>query len=173
MQKFLENVSHTTKARPYSFHTTVQSEAMEQLLYVHWHPEIEIIYVESGAMELHIENNSYPLRQGEFVIIPAARIHYGKRLDGSACTFRAFLFSPNYLLDVQSFPYLKKYISPFLSSGKSTIVPVSRGCEEYSDFADLLAELFSFAAMPPESCELKLHGVLLLLWQKLALFSFF
>lgn len=167
MQKLLENVSHTTKSRPYSFHTTVQTEAMEQLLYVHWHPEIEFIYVESGAMELHIENNSYPLRQGEFVIIPAARIHYGKSLGGSACTFRAFLFSPNYLLNVQSFPYLKKYISPFLSSGKGTTIHVSRGCEDYFGFEGLVTELFSLETLPPESCELKLHGVLLLLWQKL------
>ncbi len=167
MKNYLENVDHTTQARPYSFHRTEILAARELLLYVHYHPEIELLYVEKGCMELFVENKSLFLSEGEFVVIPASQIHYAKSVEEQPCTFRAFLFSPNYLLDVRSFPYLQKYMTPFLTKHPEEIAAILKTATDYLEYQGIIKRLFACAPYAPEKCELKLHGILLELWQLL------
>ena len=50
-KELLENVKHFTKARPFSIHKTEIGADSTNALYVHYHPEMEFIYLDEGSMK--------------------------------------------------------------------------------------------------------------------------
>lgn len=54
----------------------------------HWHPEHEILYVQSGSLCLRLNDTAYDLHGGDVVFIPGGVIHSAEPTD---CTYSCFL----------------------------------------------------------------------------------
>ena len=65
---------HGTKEFPFSCYHLHDMPAFFQIP-VHWHPEVEIIYVRSGSLKIIIEGEEYEAAGGSvFFVIPASFI---------------------------------------------------------------------------------------------------
>ncbi|WP_414048588.1 AraC family transcriptional regulator [Macrococcus animalis] len=82
---------------------------------MHWHPEIEIVYIEKGDVEVYCGEEKFFLTQGEFIIINSNELHYIQGVTKSL--HHAIIFHPRFL-DFNYFDLAQeKYIQP-ITSGK-------------------------------------------------------
>ena len=139
--KYREKFSHYTDGRPYFFHQTVVAEGHRELLYAHWHPEMEILWICSGAMEFYLE-------KGDYMILPPSRIHYGLSDHGRACSFCAFVFTPTWLFNTQNWPCQEKYLLPFLYHGQESTLCLRADSIRNQSIFDELQQIFICGTMP-------------------------
>ncbi|NOW06647.1 AraC family transcriptional regulator [Clostridium beijerinckii] len=106
---------HGNNSFPISLHYT-DNKLYEDIIYCHWHSDIEILYVTEGALNLQIDMNSFTIKEGEAAIINSGEVHFGNSNDGNDCSVYAIVFSPM-LLNFNSFDICQsKYISPFMDN---------------------------------------------------------
>lgn len=76
-----ENKIHGTSAYPYTQYFV--GPVRHQFQYpVHWHEEIEIIYVKEGNLDLYIDGQSFVGRAGEVFFVNSKELHYMGSEDG-------------------------------------------------------------------------------------------
>lgn len=62
---------------------------------IHWHPDLEFIYIETGKMDFYINGEIVHLYQGQGVFINSQRLHYGFSDTHDECDFLALVISPD------------------------------------------------------------------------------
>lgn len=95
--KLLENINHHTERRSFSLHRTVVEPSFTNALYVHYHPEMEFLYMEKGHMTFCSENRRYELHEGDAVFIPPYTVHNAVKGENAPCTYSAVVFSAEWL----------------------------------------------------------------------------
>lgn len=84
----------------------------------HWHPEIELIYVNSGVLELNIDNKKLVAKEGDLVFINSGQIHFSIPNNGNnTLSFILFdqsvlnkkIFSNKYKINLISRELLEKH----------------------------------------------------------------
>lgn len=78
----------------------------------HWHTEIEIAYVESGTLNVSINDDRRKLVKGEFSICISGDIHYYESVGPSVVII--LVFKPEYYGLDDKWPGNKKFPSPFI-----------------------------------------------------------
>lgn len=78
----------------------------------HWHTEVEILYVESGALNVSINDNRRKLVKGEFAICISGDIHYYDADEPSVVI--VLVFKPEYYGLEEQWPDNRKFTSPFI-----------------------------------------------------------
>lgn len=92
MQKAVESNSHTKRfgqihTQPYSFLVTQLVSSPK-----HWQAEIEGVYIESGWLDISVQDQTYHLKAGNFMFIPEGVIHsYLKKADDGVVHVLNFL----------------------------------------------------------------------------------
>lgn len=84
-------------------------------LYLHWHNEVEIIYVEKGSLIFTIDTVQYEVSAGQCIIINSGQLHSATFINDEFTVHHAVLFDLNFLSSA-SFDYIQStYISPLLN----------------------------------------------------------
>lgn len=105
-----ENRDHGTKECPYVFyHITGIKHSFQTP--VHWHHEIEIIYIRSGNLKLSIAGASYLGNEHSIFIVNSGELHLMQTKDGFI-DYYTFLFPPEFI-SFQTNDYLETaYLLP-------------------------------------------------------------
>ena len=61
---------------------------------LHWHPEIEITYVQSGSMCYKVNNQTYHLREGDIIFNNSNALHSGAMENHMDCAYIPITFDP-------------------------------------------------------------------------------
>ncbi len=88
----------------------MKTESRSELFYCHYHPNIEIILVTDGSIDMTIDNNSFVLKKGDVAFINPYQIHYGTTLNEGARVHLVVL-SYSVLGLLESNPIYLKYLS--------------------------------------------------------------
>lgn len=163
----LEHISHITEAHPFSIHHTIMNKKEELILYLHWHSEIEFLYIEKGETIFCIEGNEYRLKAGDAIFVPPNLLHMAKGLNGSGCEFYAFVFSPSYLSEAYSNTHYTKYILPIMHNSLRCCLHLTSDIPWQNTLLINLHNIFFLPSGDIDQWELQLHGTLLILWQLL------
>ena len=84
-------------------------------LYLHWHKEIEIVYVEKGSLTFTVDTVPIKVSEGQCIIINSGQLHSANWTDNEVSLHHAILFDLNFLSS-SSFDYCQtKYINPLLN----------------------------------------------------------
>ena len=67
---------HITFAEPFAIHKTVKPHPPSDVLYLHWHPEIEFLLLEEGEFDFFVENDCYHMQRGDATAQMNVAIHY-------------------------------------------------------------------------------------------------
>lgn len=89
-----ENIKRGSLDFPLDYHL-VNGEHPRYLMPYHWHEEVEIIHVISGAFYLSVDDEQYTLSAGDVCYIAAGRLHGGQPED---CVYECIVFDMRLLL---------------------------------------------------------------------------
>ena len=130
-----ENKPHGTKDDPFSTYHIWNSGRSFQIP-VHWHDELEIIYVKSGFLTVNISGESYIGNPGDAFVVSLGNLHLMGAQTGAVDYF-TFLFPLKYI-SFRSDDILDERLLEPLSSGHLMIGPrigdaASKLCEQLAD----------------------------------------
>jgi len=122
-----ENRRHGDPLYPVSVYEQI-CRAGEPLLDLHWHDELEFLYVTRGRAVFRVGTEDYELGEGEAFFANSGVLHSGFSVGGEGCSFRAIVFHPDLLAG--GFELMReKYIQPLLA-GRYAVPAVLRGADE-------------------------------------------
>ena len=90
-----ENKPHGTKDNPFSIYH-IENAGRSFQIPVHWHDELEIIYVKSGLLTVSISGESYIGKAGEAFVVSPGNLHLMGSQTGTVDYF-TFLFPLKYI----------------------------------------------------------------------------
>lgn len=84
-------------------------------LYLHWHNEIEIIYIEQGSLIFTIDTIPYNITAGQCLIINSGQLHSAKCINEEFSIHHAILCDMNFLSSTNYDYCQTTYISPLIN----------------------------------------------------------
>lgn len=162
-----ENISHVFNNRPYSFHHTVLAKEAELALHLHWHEEMEFLYMEKGEVIFIVEDTQYHLHEGEAIFIPPRLLHMARRVNHEACSYYALVFNPILLTEPFSNLLFNRFIQVLNHNSRSYVVKFDHNVLWQSKTIELLAEIFKHIHENINDWELLFHGTLFCIWHLL------
>ena len=106
----------------------------------HWHREMEIFVLESGAVRLTLADGEYDIRPGEGYFVNANILHgLSCRREGS-CRYRSMVFDPMIVSGAPGSAFDALYIRPFTEKGAAVCI-----LQRETDYGRRILELFDLA----------------------------
>lgn len=105
---------------------------------MHWHEDLQFIYVSYGTIEVKTLDHSVILKAGEGIFINKNVIHHVRRLE--SCHYNSFIF-PEYFLAFYAGGPLKKYVESITTNPKIPLYHFSAGIPWHKNVLDLLHQL--------------------------------
>ena len=69
---------------------------------IHYHPDLEFIYIVRGTMDYFINGKKVRMNQGEGIFVNSQRLHYGFSDEKNECTFIALVIHPDLFIHASS-----------------------------------------------------------------------
>lgn len=125
--------------------------------------------MESGEINMYIEDVPYHLKSGDAIFIPPNQLHYADRASKSTasvcmCSFRAFVFDFAMIMDVVP-AYCRQYLNPVFYNSRKCVIHFDNSKAWHSDIIHELKPIYEGMDRDVESVELELRGRLLVIWQ--------
>ena len=111
MSAYHETKIHGTHAFPYVVYWGLLPDSLSGFP-LHWHEEMEIIYVEEGSVSILVRNTEYIVKGGEFVLIHPQAIHAIRQHDDCRGFYFNILFRFSMLESGAEDICRKKYLDP-------------------------------------------------------------
>lgn len=162
----LESINHYTETKSFSLHHTLVGGDNPNALYLHYHPEMEFLYLFRGTLHFTVEDKSFTLLPGDAVFVPPYLVHNAVKDEGTECEYSAVVFSAEWLFGREDIS-AKEYLKALDCNRYDCVCHLS--CKD-TDNAAALALLRKFSAyrgQPVQSYELLLRGQLLICFQRL------
>lgn len=105
-----ENVVHGNRAFPFALYS-ISVDTYPRAYSLHWHDEVELIYVQRGLLELTIEKTRYLGRPGDLFIVNSRQIH-AMSVNQEPTQYATALFPLSSLLFQQEDEIAEKYLRP-------------------------------------------------------------
>lgn len=93
----------------------LSSNLQSDIIYCHWHPNIEIMVVEKGHISMKIDNEMFELTEGDICIINPNQVHYGLAEVGSISTVHYIILSYDIFSSSTDDLICQKYLEPLMS----------------------------------------------------------
>ncbi|MCL1807896.1 MAG: AraC family transcriptional regulator [Oscillospiraceae bacterium] len=130
----------------------------------HRHEDIEIVYIKSGWLTLHVEDVTFSLAAGEAVIIPPNLWHWTERSVERPFAYGTVSFSTS-LFNGHGY---RRLVRPLVLDGRAFVLKLSEEIGWQKEALLVLRELMLFKDRPDgiESWQLEFHGLILIFWNK-------
>lgn len=166
-----ENQKEIKKHGDYSFPVEVSIEAIEAYeqgsFLWHWHPEIELTWIMSGAIEYHVNNQSYILTEGEGLFGNSNTLHSGYMKDAQECTYLSITFHPRFLYGYENSILQTKYIDPIVSNDNWPSLKLEKNISWHQDILRKIQDIYRMSLNKPADYELQVHVILTQIFGKL------
>ena len=127
---------------------------------MHWHDEMEIVYVESGEFEESIDLENYHVRQGDIILINPCSLHSFRQIENKRTLFRTIIFNFNMLTSNNTDACSIKYFTPFLDNMYISPVVISAGSPHYDEVLHHVETLIELYNSKEEYFEIKIKAEL-------------
>lgn len=104
---------HGSLAFPCAGYASHHTDRPEDSIPWHWHEEIEMIYIESGQLEVKIPSQSFLMKTGDCLVINGNIVHFAAAVPEG--TLHSLVFDPALIAGKEDSVFAKKYMSPLLS----------------------------------------------------------
>ncbi|MGE7131724.1 AraC family transcriptional regulator [Lysinibacillus xylanilyticus] len=158
-QDLQELTLHGTKEFPVALYETVLRLDSLDFLPLHWHKEIQFVYVKSGRVEYRVGADVFILEEGEGLFVNASGLHEAKPFQIERATIFCINVNPVILGGHKDSIFATKYVLPYITSNRLPYVKLSDQSAQKIEFlAKLLQEQAVFY-------ELKVWRELLVIWE--------
>ena len=133
----------------------------------HWHPEIEITWIMSGEIEYLVNDEQYILREGEGLFGNSNTLHSGYRKDGKECTYLSITFHPRFIYGYTNSVLQTKYVDDITGNDDWGSLKLEKEIAWHQEILSAMKEIYEMSVNPPVDYELRVHMILMQIWQKL------
>lgn len=133
----------------------------------HWHPEIEITYVQTGHMHYQVNHNSYRLKAGDFLFANANVLHKGMMENMADCEYISLTFHPKLIYGFSQSEIFKKYVEPVIHNLAMPAVHIDFSMPWHKKYSELVYRIIALSKEQPPFFELDISGLLQSLWRLL------
>ncbi len=91
---YREKIVHGDEGLPIAVYV-IEPDHIRYRMNIHWHPELEILYVRKGTLQLRLNEESHCLRAGDVYLIPGGTIHSG---EPEQCSYTCVLVNLSLLM---------------------------------------------------------------------------
>jgi len=150
---------------PFSLARRSREKGSRSGLGLHWHPEMEILYMRRGTVEVRSGKKDFLLQPGQIVFIPPEEVHavYGTQEDG---VYDVFLFSLDLLTMPEGHVFQRKVVQPLCTGQLRPPCWLSPRDDGYSDASEALERICNRSGESEEE-QLTIFSQLVLLFSRL------
>ena len=172
-----EKIVHTTQAEPYSVYKVYINGSGKGGLYLHWHPEAELFYVQNGEVDFYIENDLYHLLPGNAIFVPPGLLHYAVSTSEENVVSRALVFATELVVEPTDTLRFQKYIQPVLQDNRNYSLLLDAGEEWHSGVVKDLERIFEAIDAKSDveddnETDLLVEGLIRVIWHEIYRYHF-
>ena len=127
---------------------------------IHWHNEMEIVYVEEGEFEECIDFEHYHVRKGDIVLINPYVLHSFRQYENERSVFKTIMFDFSMLTGNTADASSIKYFNPFLEGNYLSPKIISPDNSHYYELKECVLEIISTYSKHENFFELKIKSEL-------------
>ena len=125
---------------------------------MHWHEEMEIVYVEDGEFTECVDFEEYHVQKGDIVMVAPSVLHSFRQLDEKRARFRTIVFDLKLLTGNHTDACSIKYFLPFESGQYLAPVIISSQHPSYQELRTHLLNMIALYDEQQDYFELKLKA---------------
>jgi len=127
---------------------------------LHWHNEMELIYIKEGKGLINIDLNQYLVGQGDLLIVYPGRIHSITNYDNSVLKYENIIFNINMLLPKEYDRNTFEYFGHINNSDNDMTCIIKPSELHYKEIISCIDEADKVCETFPTGYELKIRGCL-------------
>ena len=134
----------------------------------HWHPEIEITYIQTGAICYRVNNLTYHLKAGDIVFCNSGVLHSGTmEASQQDCSYTPVTFDPRLIYGFFQSTINSKYVDPVLQDSLLPAICIDQSEDWHKPFREYLLHIISLDEKKPEFYEMDIVIYLQQMWRLL------
>ena len=133
----------------------------------HWHPEIEITYVQKGTMCYKVNHMVYHLKEGDIVFNNSGALHSGTMENQKDCAYIPVTFDSRLIYGFFQSTVNTKYVDPVIQDSMLPAICIDQSEPWHKPFREYLLRIIDLDEKKPDFYELDITICLQSMWRLL------
>ena len=133
----------------------------------HWHPEIEITYVQKGTMCYKVNHMVYHLKEGDIVFNNSGALHSGTMENQKDCAYIPVTFDSRLIFGFFQSTVNSKYVDPVIQDSMLPAICIDQSEPWHKPFREYLLRIIDLDEKKPDFYELDITICLQSMWRLL------
>ena len=133
----------------------------------HWHPEIEITYVQKGTMCYKVNHMVYHLKEGDIVFNNSGALHSGTMENQKDCAYIPVTFDSRLIYGFFQSTVNSKYVDPVIQDSMLPAICIDQSEPWHKPFREYLLRIIDLHEKKPDFYELDITICLQSMWRLL------
>lgn len=133
----------------------------------HWHPEIEITYVQKGTMCYKVNHMVYHLKEGDIVFNNSGVLHSGTMENQKDCAYIPVTFDSRLIYGFFQSTVNSKYVDPVIQDSMLPAICIDQSEPWHKPFREYLLRIIDLDEKKPDFYELDITICLQSMWRLL------
>lgn len=133
----------------------------------HWHPEIEITYVQKGTMCYKVNHMVYHLKEGDIVFNNSGALHSGTMENQKDCAYIPVTFDSRLIYGFFQSTVNSKYVDPVIQDFMLPAICIDQSEPWHKPFREYLLRIIDLDEKKPDFYELDITICLQSMWRLL------
>ena len=133
----------------------------------HWHPEIEITYVQKGTMCYKVNHMVYHLKEGDIVFNNSGALHSGTMENQKDCAYIPVTFDSRLIYGFFQSTVNSKYVDPVIQDSMLPAICIDQSEPWHKPFREYLLRIIELDEKKPDFYELDITICLQSMWRLL------
>ena len=133
----------------------------------HWHPEIEITYVQKGTMCYKVNHMVYHLKEGDIVFNNSGALHSGTMENQKDCAYIPVTFDSRLIYGFFQSTVNSKYVDPVIQDSMIPAICIDQSEPWHKPFREYLLRIIDLDEKKPDFYELDITICLQSMWRLL------
>lgn len=133
----------------------------------HWHPEIEITYVQKGTMCYKVNHMVYHLKEGDIVFNNSGVLHSGTMENQKDCAYIPITFDSRLIYGFFQSTVNSKYVDPVIQDSMLPAICINQSEPWHKPFREYLLRIIDLDEKKPDFYELDITICLQSMWRLL------
>ena len=133
----------------------------------HWHPEIEITYVQKGTMCYKVNHMVYHLKEGDIVFNNSGALHSGTMENQEDCAYIPVTFDSRLIYGFFQSTVNSKYVDPVIQDSMLPAICIDQSEPWHKPFREYLLRIIDLDEKKPDFYELDITICLQSMWRLL------
>ncbi len=158
-----DTVIHGSYRYPFAIHDAMAKDEEQIMLYLHWHPEAELLLLLEGDALVCVDDRTYTVYAGDVIFVPPYTLHAAYTHKSQHCHFVALVFQLSALCLGNNRVLEEAYLTPF-EKGSLRFPEHFSPNGWQNEVCRIMQDVTRFRDVPAAECDLLIRGKLLEIW---------